>query len=162
MCDYSLMSIPNRLAVEGENLIAHRFTTGTMGLASPSDVHRVAVAPQTPTSDVWSRLKHLRDKTPAPAVCVCIPPGARLILHDIPERLQHDLAIGPIEDVTFVQLSATEYVHRDAIRFQNGREVLLQKLSEGQRVRVLDMSATDNFSFEPVRGERTGVFVRVT
>jgi len=31
MCDYSLMSIPNRLAVEGENLIAHRFTTGTMG-----------------------------------------------------------------------------------------------------------------------------------
>jgi len=83
-------------------------------------------------------------------------------LHDIPERLQHDLAIGPVEDVTFVQLSAAEYVHRDAIRFQNGREILLQKLSEGQRVRVLDMSSRDDSSFEPVRGERTGVLVRVT
>jgi hypothetical protein len=121
MCDYSLMSIPNRLAVEGETLIARRFTTGTMGLVSPS----------------------------APAVCVCIPPGARLVLHDIPERLQHNFAIGPMENVMFVQLSAAEYMHRDAIRFQNGREILLQKLSEGQGVRILDMSSTDDFSFGP-------------
>lgn len=128
MCDYSLMSIPNRLAVEGENLIARRFRTGTMGLASPS----------------------------APAVCVCIPPGARLVLHDIPERLQHDFAIGPIENVTFVQLSAAEYMHRDAIRFQNGREILLQKLSEGQGVRVLDMSSTDDFSFGPSEESERG------
>ena len=34
MCDYSLAGIPNRLAVEGERLVACRFSTGSMGLAS--------------------------------------------------------------------------------------------------------------------------------
>ena len=35
MCDYSLAGIPSRLAVEGEQLVAHRFSTGSLGLASP-------------------------------------------------------------------------------------------------------------------------------
>ena len=33
MCDYSLAGLPNRLAVEGEQLVVHRFQTGAMGLA---------------------------------------------------------------------------------------------------------------------------------
>ena len=45
---------------------------------------------------------------------------------------------------------------RDAIRFQNGREILLQKLSEGQGVRVLDMSSTDDYSFEPSEESEKG------
>jgi hypothetical protein len=36
MCDYSLAGIPNRLAVEGEELVVHRFTMGPLGLASPN------------------------------------------------------------------------------------------------------------------------------
>ena len=32
MCDYSLAGIPNRLAVEGEQLVVHRFPA-SMGLA---------------------------------------------------------------------------------------------------------------------------------
>src|SRR5436305_12509932 len=38
MCDYSLMSLPNRLAVCGEELIVHRFELGAIGLASAADV----------------------------------------------------------------------------------------------------------------------------
>ena len=38
MCDYSLCGIPNRLAVEGEALVVHRFLTGSMGLASRADL----------------------------------------------------------------------------------------------------------------------------
>ena len=34
MCDYSLMSLPNRLAVCGDELIVHRFELGAIGLAS--------------------------------------------------------------------------------------------------------------------------------
>jgi hypothetical protein len=71
------------------------------------------------------------------------------MLHDIPERLQHDLAVGPIEEVTFVQLSATPYRFRDAIRFTNGREIRLQDLCEGMRVKVLKMSLPED-SPEPV------------
>ena len=33
MCDYSLAVLPKRLAVEGEELIVHRFRTGSIGLA---------------------------------------------------------------------------------------------------------------------------------
>jgi hypothetical protein len=36
MCDYSLAHFPNRLAVEGEQLIVHRFDTLSIGLA-PAD-----------------------------------------------------------------------------------------------------------------------------
>ena len=38
MCDYSLCGIPNRLAVEGEELVVHRFSTGSMGMASLADL----------------------------------------------------------------------------------------------------------------------------
>jgi hypothetical protein len=40
MCDYSLMAIPNRLAVSGEELIVHRFEAGSVGLASAFDLRK--------------------------------------------------------------------------------------------------------------------------
>jgi len=133
MCDYSLAGILNRLAVEGEQLEVHRFPTGTLGLASPC-----------PSVSRWSS-----KQTPA----VCVPPGARLLLLDIPDHLQREFGVGTTEDVTFVQLSAAPYQYRDAIRFNNSREVRLQELNEGLSVRVLDMSSRDS-SFEPLREER--------
>jgi hypothetical protein len=72
---------------------------------------------------------------------VCVPPGARLLLHNIPERLQQQLGVSAQEEVTFTQLSAEAYRHRDAIRFANGRQVLLQNLPQGQRVAVLCLSS---------------------
>ncbi len=45
-----------------------------------------------------------------------------------------------MEEVTFTQISAAANSYRDAVRFANGREVRLQELREGQRVRVLDLS----------------------
>ena len=140
MCDYSLAGMPSRLAVEGEDLIVHRFPTGSIGLASPCT-----------TTSRWGFGK----QTPA----VCVPPGGQLILIDVPERLQHDLAVGPVEEVTFVQLSATPFRYRDAVRFRNGREIRLQELSLGLRVRVLQVSLPDDSSFEATREEPKGVFV---
>ena len=37
MCDYSLMMVPNRLAIEGEELVAHSFQSGTTGFVSSPD-----------------------------------------------------------------------------------------------------------------------------
>ena len=34
MCDYSLAGVRNRLAVEGEQLVVQRFSTGALGLAT--------------------------------------------------------------------------------------------------------------------------------
>jgi hypothetical protein len=155
MCDYSLMAVPNRLAREGEDLVAHRFPTGSLGLASPADIKRIADPPAPAPRSFWCAVKDFFNppKTePVPAVC--IPPGARLRLADIPARLQHDLGVGPVEDVTFTQLTAAVNSYRDAVRFPNGREVRLQELREGQRVTVLDLSVAEELDLERLREER--------
>ena len=85
---------------------------------------------------------------------MCIPPGARLRLQDIPARLQHELNVGPVEDVTFTQITAAVNSYRDAVRFTNGREVRLQELREGQRVMVLDLSVAEELDLERLREER--------
>ena len=148
MCDYSLMSVPNRLATQGEELVTHRFLTGAIGLASPTELAPQPDIPH-PRKTFWSILKELfaPPKTERVAA-VCIPPGARLVLQDIPQLLQEELAVGPAEQVAFTQLSAAAYSYRDGVRFQNGREVLLQHLHEGQRVLVVELSVPE--TFEPV------------
>jgi len=85
---------------------------------------------------------------------VCIPPGARLQLRDIPSRLQNEMGVGPAEIVTFTQISAAVNSYRDAVRFENGRELRLQELREGQRVRVLDLSAAEELDLDRLREER--------
>ena len=153
MCDYSLHVYPNRLANEGEELIVHRFGGASLGLASPADLRPVinASSCDATASKPWSwaaikewfranRPQWQPDKrTPA----VCVPPGARLVLKDIPKGLQRELGIGEVEEVKFVEISAEVNTYRDAIRFKNGRQLLLQALREGQRVTVLSLSPAE-------------------
>jgi hypothetical protein len=159
MCDYSLMAIPNRLAVEREDLVAHRFATGSMGLASPADLRRLT-EPRGEPSTLWSAVKNFFSPRRTTPVCaVCIPPGARLRLADIPVRLQTELGVGPEEEVTFTQITAAVNSYRDSVRFSNGRVLRLQELREGQRVRVLDLSCAE--VFEPVFEERPELMYRL-
>ena len=137
MCDYSLTGIRNRLAVEGEQLMVHQFLTGSVGLASPADLC-------TPAPRSWRSTVRRTFHPDEESVCaVCVPPGARLMLRDIPERLQVFLNVRAEEEVTFDQVSAQPYCYRDTVRFKNGRDILLQKLAEGQRVVVLSLAAVD-------------------
>jgi hypothetical protein len=53
--------------------------------------------------------------------------------------MQKQFGLGRHEEVTFVQLTAEPFRYRDAIRFNNGQEVLLQKLSDGLRMDVLSL-----------------------
>src|ERR1035438_8606401 len=63
---------------------------------------------------LWSRVKaFLNPPQPAPVPAVCIPPGARLRLDEIPAVLQIELHAGPTEEVTFAQLSAAANTYRD-------------------------------------------------
>jgi hypothetical protein len=148
MCDYSLHVYPNRLASDGEELVVHRFGGASLGLASPSDLRPVVTASSCPAATKpwsWAAIKEWfnanrpqwqPDKhTPA----VCVPPGARLILKDIPKGLQRELGIGEVEEVKFVEVSAEVNTYRDAVRFKNGCQLLLQALREGQRVTVLSL-----------------------
>jgi hypothetical protein len=150
MCDYSLMNIPNRLAREGEELVAHRFGSGSMGLASNADLHPSLDPPAPSTRRFWSAVRQFLNPPVATTVpAVCIPPGARLVLKDIPTQIQRDLAVGAVEEVAFTQLTAASHSYRDAMRFRNGKELLLQRLREGQRVKVLTLGLGDGANTLP-------------
>jgi len=153
MCDYSLMSLPNRLAVCGEELVVHKFELGSMGLASVSDVSQIQSVPEVPVTGFFARLKNVLFP-PVPQQCpaVCVPPGARLLVRDIPEQLQKEMSVaGPVQEVVFTQLATIGF--RDALRFRNGLELLMQRLIEGQRVRVLTLSEEEYYP-DPVLTER--------
>jgi len=138
MCDYSLMAVPNRLAREGEELVVHRFNTGSIGFASREDLGLVAAAKAVPKS-FWAHVKDFFSQQVSEPVCaVCIPPGARLELY----------GLGPIEQVTFTQTSGSVNTHRDAVRFANGRVQHLQGLSEGLWVKVVDLSCVADLNLE--------------
>jgi hypothetical protein len=144
MCDYSLMGVRNRLAVEGEDLITFRFSTGSVGLAPWSEEMEQIYAKSCAQSGFWSALRKLllgtlRDSMPA----ICVPPGTRLLLIGVQRGIRQKAAAGALEKVTFTQLTAAENRYRDAVRFPSGVEILLQDFAEGQRVRVLDLSSAE-------------------
>ncbi len=141
MCDYSLCGIPNRLAVEGEVLVVHRFSTQSIGLTSPADLlPRVREA--SSNEGFWRRLQRRLSSaldSPQNVKAVCIPPGSTLILNQIPRELRRQWSVEEQEQVTFLQMSADANTYRDAISFRNGRCVLLQNLTEGIPVKVISL-----------------------
>ena len=103
MCDYSLELYRSRPATQEEQYTLHRFPSGTMGFVAGTDCE----------------------------TAVCMPAGARLSLQGINETVQRAFSIGAAEAVTMTRLEVTGHAHRDAVRFGNGREVLLQSLNAG-------------------------------
>jgi hypothetical protein len=152
MCDYSLHLFPNRLGVDGEELVVHRFGGASLGLASPSDLPAPRCAATCEKRSGWARIKswfqrplwEAEKRVPA----VCVPPGSRLILQDIPKTLQRELGVSEAEHVTFTQISADANTYRDAVRFANGRQVLLQRLQEGQRVILVSLTPAEEHVFD--------------
>jgi hypothetical protein len=151
MCDYSLHAVNNRLANEGERLMVRKFQTGSKGLASPADLDDLQqIRPAPEGAGIWSQFKHWvkecrRVASPEDVLralpAVCIPPGARLHLEDIPEEMQKAFAVGEAEEVTFTQITNEPFRYRDAFRFANGIEVLVKKFPEGTPVEVLALRA---------------------
>jgi hypothetical protein len=135
MCDYSVVATQTRLAVEGEELAICRFPSGSLGLTTPAELERYTR--ETSGWRAWF--------TSRPGPCaVCIPPGARLTVRDIPTRLQRSLGVSAEEQVTFIQTSLLEGQHRDGILFRNHQQILLQRLAEGQRVVVLSLGSSEH------------------
>ena len=103
MCDYSLELYRSRPAVEGEQYTLRRFPSGTMGFTAERDCE----------------------------TAVCLPADAHLRLEGVGEAIRQAYAVGPTEEVVMTRMDGTAFSHRDAVRFANGREVLLQGLNAG-------------------------------
>jgi hypothetical protein len=135
MCDYSLHGIRNRLAKEDEVLVVHRFHTGSKGLTSLENLN-----PTERPKGLLAAIKALFAAQPQECA-VCIPDGAKLIIHGISPKLQEYHSFNSVETVTFRQLSADAHNFRDAVEFKNGMKVRLQDLQDGQRVEVLTLTS---------------------
>ena len=101
MCDYSLELYRSVPAAVGESYKLVRFGTGSMGFAAGTSCDTAA----------------------------CVPAGAHLRLEGIDEALQQTLGIGASEEVVMTRLEGG--LHKDAVRFANGREISLQSLNPG-------------------------------
>lgn len=139
MCDYSLMSLPNRLAAEGEELVVHRFSTGSIGFTAAADLHRRSADRRS--MSFWRRLKQsVMESESCPVPALCVPPAARLMLRDVDAGLRKKYGISAEEEVKFVQLSADPNTYRDAICCRSGMVIRLQELPVGQKATVLDLA----------------------
>jgi hypothetical protein len=149
MCDYSLYTVNNRLACESDDLVLHRFDTGSLGFCAlaelQKELHRGALARG------WSSLLHwLYPRKKCGLTAVCVPPGARLLISDVPENARPGFDLLELESVEFAQLSEKSYAYRDALRFSDGETILLQRLPEGLRVRVMALAAEDEAVEMPI------------
>jgi hypothetical protein len=139
MCDYSLHSVKNRLAVEGEPLFVHKFHTGSKGLASMTDLRTLQHQSPVPRgAGVWAKFKAWCDQN----LGMSREHIARS-LPAVPTHIQKEFKLRECEDATFTQLSADPFRYRDALRFNNGQEVLIQQLNEGLQVKVLCLSLAE-------------------
>jgi hypothetical protein len=103
MCDYSLELYRSRPAVQEERYTLRRFPSGTMGFTAGYDCD----------------------------TAVCMPADAHLRLEGIGETVQRAFDVGPVEEVVMIRLEVIAHAHRDAVRFANGKEVMLQRLNAG-------------------------------
>jgi hypothetical protein len=148
MCDYSLQTIPNRLAVEGETLVTHRFPTYSIGMASAVELEPPALSEREPAvrRSWWASLKKwmnpppLREKITA----VCVAPGARLRVGQLPKYFRDEYGVEAMEEVRFDERTANAQEYRDVIRFGNGKAVLLQNFPEGIHFVVLSLESTES------------------
>jgi len=130
------MSLPNRLAAEGEELVVHRFATGCMGFTSVVDLRQYVESRRT--ASFWQRVKGCFVEGPS-VPAVCIPPAARLLLRNVGADLRRKHGLESDEEVRFVQLSAEPNTYRDAVCFRSGTVLGLQNLPAGQEAKVLDL-----------------------
>ncbi|MCG8559007.1 MAG: hypothetical protein MI824_04330 [Hyphomicrobiales bacterium] len=120
MCDYSLEVYRSRPAQEGESYETYRFASGSIGFIAPGDT----------------------------AVAVCMASDTRLRLEGLPKSVQRFHGVAADTDATFIHLDSATY--RDAVRFPNGAEVLLQVLGPGVKARVTDALLTPRKALETV------------
>jgi len=74
-------------------------------------------------------------ESPACDSAVCVPADTKLRLEGLSETVQQAYSIGPVEEVVMTRLEGSLY--KDAVRFSNGTEVLLQKLDRGLSAVIL-------------------------
>jgi len=111
MCDYSLEAYRSQPATTGERYVLDRFPSGSKGFTTE----------------------------PGCMTAICMMADTKLRLEGIAPEVQIALGVRDSEEVTMTRLDIGPY--RDAVRFTNGQEVVLQRLNAGLRATVLGIGS---------------------
>ena len=137
MCDYSLSGVPNRQAIEGERLVTYRFPNGVKGFVSQPELSEFVAR----HANFWSRFcAWFRSETPC---AVCLSPGAKLVLRDVPDAVAIERSGDGDQLVEFTQ-GGSQYEYRDGVRFHNGATLLLQQLPPGLIADILSVKTASS------------------
>ena len=92
----------------GEELIVHRFEEGSLGLASALDLGRIQECRKAHFRGFWPAIKAFCGPPDSRSIlAVCIPPGARLLISDIPAKLQRECGFqDDVQEAVFTQVTA--------------------------------------------------------
>lgn len=121
MCEYSLELYRSQPAEVGEKYKLERFPSGTYGLAVGEGCTTAA----------------------------CLKEGSKLLVTGLGKTVQNGFGVGEAEEAVFIRLATHgPHAHRDAVRFHNGREAILQVL--GGDVSIMLLSLPEEKSERPV------------
>lgn len=141
MCDYSAMGLPNRLAKEGEDLVA-QYCGGhaTVCFVSHVDLEKLANWRRKMATLTGAIMNSIMRVPEPPVPLVCVPPGTVLRLSGIPKNIQRLAGIKTREsEVVFDQLPPIENTFLDGVIFPNGKRLCLQDLVENISAHVLSL-----------------------
>jgi len=147
MSDDPLSVTPNRLVVEGEQLVLQKMSTGSLHLVSVADVRygRLTIRHPRCKRTFWQKLlrcfENVSDGSHTLSA-VWVPSGTHLILKGIPSSLQQRYGLEEEEGAIFLRPDRQGGSSRGELRFNNGGLVQLQELRAGQLVEVLSLSGT--------------------
>jgi hypothetical protein len=148
----SSMNVTNRPALEGEELVAHKFRNGLIRMVSRSDYSRWKISSQDGVSNgplarafrslVNALLRYLiapgRLRSGCdPSPVIAVPTDALLRVYGIGPDMQRRHRLNATEDALFVEITLLLGCGSEGLCFGNGVVIPLQALPEGQRVRVL-------------------------
>ena len=145
-------SIPNRLVDDGEQLVVHKFPTGSIGFASAVEALRSELnIVEQPRGNCWQRLKHLLRYDPdgsLPLPEIVVPSGTYLILRDIPSSIQQTYGLRDEEGAVLEESAKEMRAGRGVLRFNNGAQIRIQELRVGQLVEVLSLARARPILYE--------------
>lgn len=150
--DDSWRNVTNRPALEGEELVAHKFRNGLIRMVSRSDYSRWKISSRPGVSKgalarvFRSLLSAFLGSHRDPSPVVAVPADALLRIYRICPNMQRRYQLNATEDALCVEITLLLGRSREALCFGNGVVVPMQALPEGQRVRVLYLSWTESIA----------------
>lgn len=172
MSDCYSLKLRNRMALEGEELVAHRFANGSISMVACIDFDRWRHSVPATTgntspeetkgfwrciTNAWSDFLSYygftdSNATPShsePGPIVSIPSDALLRVFGISTAWQIQYHLGSFEDALLVELSPPFGSSRDGLCFGNDVTIPLQLLQEGQKVKILRRSWSESLDPMP-------------